>query len=234
LAVISVGDNPASLLYVQRKKEAAQRIGVKVKKYLLPKEVSEEEILRVIDSFNQDKKIDGILIQMPLPKGIPPDRIIRAISLEKDVDGFTLKSKFTSPFILAIWQALKATKENLNNKRVVALVNSDIFGKTLVNFLRKQGLESYYFTDSETGKIQVKKADILITALGQLDFIKGSMIKEGAILIDGGISKIDGKIKGDIDRESVKGKAKWLAPVPGGLGPMTVAFLLKNVVLSTK
>jgi methylenetetrahydrofolate dehydrogenase (NADP+)/methenyltetrahydrofolate cyclohydrolase len=243
LAVILVGDNPASRLYVQRKEEAAQRIGIEVKKYLLPKKVSEEEILKIIDSLNQDKEVDGILIQMPLPKGISPDRIIRAINPEKDVDGFLEESEFDSPFILAIWQALEATGEDLKNKKAVALVNSDVFGERLCRFLKRKGLKAEYFLgvhllkdlgeDLGVGLLK-KEANILITALGQSNFIKGSMIKQGVILIDGGISKKGKRVIGDVDFESVKEKAKWLSPVPGGLGPLTVAFLLKNVVLAAE
>jgi methylenetetrahydrofolate dehydrogenase (NADP+)/methenyltetrahydrofolate cyclohydrolase len=239
LAVILVGDNPASRLYVQRKEEAAQRIGIEVKKYLLPKKVSEEEILKIIDSLNQDKEVDGILIQMPLPKGISPDRIIRAINPEKDVDGFLEESEFDSPFILAIWQALEATGEDLKNKKAIALVNSDVFGERLCRFLKRKELKAEYFLGAQLLKdlgVQLlkKEANILITVLGQPNFIKGSMIRQGVILIDGGISKKGKRVIGDVDFESVKEKAKWLSPVPGGLGPLTVAFLLKNVVLAAE
>ena len=181
--------------------------------------------------LNDDRQVNGILVQLPLPKNISADRIIRAINPTKDVDGFTLKSKFDSPFILSIQQALKETKENLKGKRIIALVNSDVFGKALYRFfLKHESIRVEYITQDNKGK--TKQADVLITALGQPNLIKSSMIKDGAILIDGGISKIGGKTVGDIDRESVKEKAEWLAPVPGGLGPLTVTFLLKNVVLA--
>ncbi len=188
--------------------------------------------MEIIASLNQDSKIDGILVQLPLPRKISADKIIKEISPSKDVDGFVRGSHFESPFILAIWQALKETKENLKNKKAVALVNSDVFGQTLCCFLRKKGLRAAYV------KIWARRAqitaDILIAALGRPNFIKGSMVKDGVILIDGGIAQRRGKIVGDIDVESVSQKAKWLSPVPGGLGPMTVAYLLKNVVLATK
>jgi len=248
LAVILVGDDAASRLYVQKKEQAAQKIGIEIKKYNLSEQTSEKEILDLIGSLNQDKQINGILVQLPLPKGLSADRIIHAIALQKDVDGFLPKSKFDSPFILSIWQALQATKENLKNKKIVALVNSDVFGLALSRFLRKKGLKDVKYIkvrpfDSTTlpqDKVVVKrsdlklKVDILISVCGQANFIKGDMIKKGVILIDGGISKQNGKVVGDIDQESVKDKAKWLSPVPGGLGPMTVAFLLKNVVLAAK
>jgi len=231
LAVILVGDNPVSLLYVQKKEQAAQKIGIEIRKYNLSKQTSEKEILEIIDSLNQDSQINGILVQLPLPKNISADRIIQAIAPQKDVDGFTLKSKFDSPFILSIWQALEETKESLRDKKIIALVNSDVFGKALYRFFFEHELiRVEYITQGDKRKI--KQADVLITALGWPNLINNSMIKESAILIDGGINKVGGKTVGDVDSESVKEKAKWLAPMPGGLGPMTVAFLLKNIVLA--
>ena len=221
LAVILVGDNPASLLYVQRKEEAGQKIGIEIKKYNLPKQTSEKEILDLINSLNDDRQVNGILVQLPLPNHLAADKIIQAIRPTKDVDGFVKNSRFKSPFILAIERALQETSRDLTGKKAVALVNFDIFGQALKSQLKK--LE--FIKD-------LKKADIVITALGQPNCIKGDMIKEGVILIDGGISKQNGKVVGDIDQESVKDKAKWLSPVPGGLGPMTVAFLLKNLVIN--
>ncbi len=232
LAVILIGNNPASQLYLSLKEKAAREVGLEIKKYNLVSSISEKAILEIIASLNQDSKIDGILVQLPLPRKISADKIIKEISPSKDVDGFVRGSHFESPFILAIWQALKETKENLKNKKAVALVNSDVFGQTLCCFLRKKGLRAAYV------KIWARRAqitaDILIAALGRPNFIKGSMVKDGVILIDGGIAQRRGKIVGDIDVESVSQKAKWLSPVPGGLGPMTVAYLLKNVVLATK
>lgn len=219
LAVILVGHEPASLVYIQKKEQAAQKIGVEIKKYLLSEEVSEKEILDLIDSLNDDRQVSGILVQLPLPNHLAADRIIQAIRPAKDVDGFVKNSRFKSPFILAVERALQETSRDLTGKKAVALVNSNIFGQALKLQLKK--LE--FIKD-------LKKADIIITALGQPNCIKGDMIKEGVILIDGGISKQNGKVVGDIDQESVKDKAKWLSPVPGGLGPITVVFLLKNLV----
>ena len=167
---------------------------------------------------------------MPLPKHVSSDKIIQAINPKKDVDGFLLKSKFDSPFVLAIQKAINATGEDLNNKKIIALVNSDAFGKIVKRIIKADYLIGFikdYIND-------LKKADVIITALGQPNIIKSSMIKQNVILIDGGISKKNGRIVGDVDKKSVKEKAKWLSPVPGGIGPMTIAFLLKNVVLSIK
>ncbi len=223
LAVVLVGDDTASRLYVQKKEQTAQKIGVEMRKHFLSEKVSEKEILDLVDSLNQDKQVNGILIQLPLPNHLAADKIIQAIEPKKDVDGFVRGSQFKSPFILAIDRALQETGQDLIGKEAVLLVNSDTLSQALKSHLR----EIEFIED-------LKKADIIITALGQPQIIKGEMIKSGAILIDGGISKQNGKVVGDINRESVKDKAKWLSPVPGGLGPITVAFLLKNVVLAAK
>jgi len=232
LSVILVGNDPSSHLYVKMKEKVAQSIGVEIRKHVLSAQVSEEEILKLINSLNKDSKINGILVQMPLPENISLDRIIQAILPEKDVDGFLLESKFELPFILAIYEAIKSTKEDLKNKKILALVNSDIFGEKMSSFFIKQGLNLEYRLEVVDEAIGL--ADVLITALGQLEIIKENMIKQDAILIDGGISKKNGKIIGDIDVESVKKKAKWISPVPGGIGPLTVAFLMKNIIMTSR
>ena len=229
LAVILVGNNLASHLYVRIKEETGQSIGIEIEKHFLSNKTKEEEVIDLISSLNKDNRINGILVQLPLPQGLSTDRIIKEISIKKDIDGFLPESRFNSPFILAVYETIKATKENLKNKKIIALVNSDIFGESLYNFfLKHESVEIDYIKRCDENK--TKQADILITALGQPEIIKDNMIKKGVILIDGGISKINDKIIGDIDVESVKNKAKWLSPVPGGLGPLTVAFLFKNVI----
>lgn len=230
LAIILVGKNPSSLAYIRAKEKAASRIGVKVKKFFLSKESSESEIVKVIKELNNNLNINGILVQLPLPKGINPDKIIGKISSKKDIDGLLPDSSFNSPFILSIWEALKTTKENLKNKKILALVNSEIFGKKLSSFFKQKGLEISWDAGLFKAKNNLREADVVITALGKPNFIKSSMIKDNVILIDGGISQINGKVAGDIDAEDVKEKAKWLSPVPGGIGPITVAFLLKNLI----
>lgn len=219
LGVISVGDNPASYLYLERKEKTAQKVGIEIKKHILPKQISEKDLLDLIDSLNQDNQVNGILVQLPLPGNLTTDKIIQAISPDKDVDGFVKKSRFKSPFVLAIKRALEETNRDLTDKKAALLVNSDTFGQAL-----KLEFKKFEFTKD------LKKADVIITALGQPNLIKGSMIKKGVILIDGGISRVADKTIGDIDRKSVQGKAAWLTPVPGGLGPLTVAFLLKNII----
>ncbi len=234
LAIILANNDPASRLYVRIKEKTAKKIGVDFKKYLFSDKISEEEILEKIDILNQDNKINGILVQMPLSKEMSADRIIQRILPAKDVDGFLPQSKFNSPFILAIWEALKLTREKLKDKKILALVNSDIFGKNLCFFLKKKDLKINYLKPADFTKevSQFKKTDVLITALGKPNFINSAMIKKGSILIDGGISKKGNNILGDIDRNSVQKKAAWLSPSPGGVGPLTVAFLFKNLILA--
>ena len=235
LAIILIGHDPASEIYVSLKEKTAQKIGIEIKKYLLSDQTSENEILDIIGLLNKDNQVNGILVQFLLPKHISSEKIIQAINLEKDVDGFLSESKFDPPFIMAMWQAIKETKEDLKDKKTIALVNSDIFGKTLTEFLKTKNLKvEYVLSKSKTIEEETEQADILITAIGQPHFIKNSMIKKGAILIDGGISKKNGKIVGDVDIESIKKKAKWITSTPGGLGPITIALLLKNVVLVSK
>lgn len=222
LAVVLVGGNPASHLYTRKKEEAARKIGLKIRKYLLAERIPEKEILDLINSLNKDRQINGILVQLPLPNHLAVDKIIQIIKPAKDIDGFVKNSPCTPPFISAIGRALEATGENLKNKRAVALVNSETFAQALKSHLP----ELEFIKD-------LKKADIVISALGRPQYIKGSMIKRGVILIDGGVTKVDNRVVGDVDQESVRRKAGWLTPVPGGLGPLTVAFLMKNLVWLT-
>ncbi len=233
LAVILVGSDPASQIYLQKKEEAAEEAGIKIEKYLFSKNISEKEVLEAIGKINQNKKIDGLLIQLPLPQHLSSDRIIQAISARKDVDGLVGGSGFVSPFKRAILEALIQTGEKLKNKKAVALVNSELFGCSLKGFLKeKVGEIQYLIGPLDNFRKEIKEADIIITALGQPEIVKGEMVKEGVILIDGGISRKNGKIKGDINKRSIGEKAEWLAPVPGGVGPLTVFFLIKNVLLS--
>ncbi|OIO52857.1 MAG: bifunctional methylenetetrahydrofolate dehydrogenase/methenyltetrahydrofolate cyclohydrolase [Candidatus Portnoybacteria bacterium CG_4_8_14_3_um_filter_44_15] len=234
LGIILVGAEPSSCLYVKVKETAAKKIGVRVRKQILSGRAPESEILEVIESFNRDAQIDGILVQLPLPKEIPTDKIIRSIEPNKDVDGFLPESRFDSPFIAAIWQALKVSGENLKGKKILALVKSDIFGQRLTGFLSRKGLCCDYTIcqKPQDCPAALKIADIVITALGQPGFINAAMVNDGAVLIDGGTTRQGDKTIGDIDAESVSRKAKWLAPSPGGVGPITVALLLRNVVLA--
>ncbi len=176
--------------------------------------------------------MSGIIIQLPLPGRFNVDKIINKVTSRKDVDGFKNDTRFASPLISAILIALKNSAKNLKNKRILALVNSDIFGKSLKKSLAKARIKISY---SKKKSPKIKSADIIITALGSANFIKRKMIKDGVILIDAGIKVLgQNKVVGDIDRKSVVKKASFLTPVPGGIGPLTVALLLKNVYLAAR
>lgn len=233
LAVISVGSDPASRLFIKNKKKAAQKIEIKVFHYKFKASVKEKAVLERIRKLNADRNVNGIIVQLPLPGKLNTTRVISQISFKKDVDGFRKKSGFSSPLISGILIALKNSSRNLRKGKVIALVNSDIFGKTLEASLKKKGIKITYLKNRKSSKI--KSADILITVLGKPGLIKGKMVKDGVALIDAGIT-VRGKnrVIGDVDRESVTEKASFLTPVPGGIGPLNVALLLKNVYLSSR
>jgi len=250
LAVILVGEDEASGLYLKLKKEAGARIGIKVQEYLFALNTKEEEIISKIKALNEDKKTQGIIVQLPLPGMLNPDRVIAAISFKKDVDGFRNENnrfslsrdkkepRFSPVLPSAILVALSAAlKKNLKDKKIVALVNSEVFGQALKEVLEKAGAQINCLVRKACVIMgvqnEVKEADVLISVCGCPRFIRGDMIKEGVILIDAGITRYsDGKVVGDIDSESVAPKAAFLTPVPGGIGPLTVALLLRNVYLA--
>jgi methylenetetrahydrofolate dehydrogenase (NADP+)/methenyltetrahydrofolate cyclohydrolase len=230
LAVISVGKNPASELFIRNKKRAAKKIGIEVLRYKLSKE---KEVIQKIKNINSNKSINGIIVQLPLPRTFNTGKIIREINPRKDVDGFRKNTPFLSPLISSILIALRKSTKKLKGKKIFALVNSDIFGKTLKKYLKKENISINYLKNEKNHRI--KSADILITVLGAPNLIKEKMLKKGVILIDAGISVIGkNKVIGDIDRKSVQNKASFLSPVPGGIGPLTIALLLKNVYLASK
>lgn len=233
LAVISVGKDPASELFIRNKKIAAERIGIEVLHCKFNSKTKEREIIRQIEILNKDKEIKGIIVQLPLPSGLKAGKITGKISLHKDVDGFRKKTNFSSPLISVILIALRDSTKNLKAKKIIALVNSDFFGNVLESSLKKERIKINYLKDRKSSKI--KSADVIITVCGSPNFIKGDMIKKGVVLIDAGIVVLKNKkVVGDVDRKSVAGKASFLTPVPGGLGPLTVALLLKNVYYAAK
>jgi len=260
LAIISIEPDFSSKLYVRLKQEAAKKIGVQTIVYRFTKNDKEEKIIRKIKNINSDSSIDGIIVQLPIPKKFNENRIILSIDPRKDVDGFHQKNRMLlkrgDPYFLpvlpsVIFFALKVAcikdirlssgetfveRKRKKSKRIVALVNSDIFGNTLKDFFKREGVEINYFIKSKYSASQVKEiiqnADTVISVLGCPRFINRNMIKNGVILIDAGISRCKKKTVGDVDRQSVEGRASFLTPVPGGLGPLTVALLLKNVTLS--
>jgi methylenetetrahydrofolate dehydrogenase (NADP+)/methenyltetrahydrofolate cyclohydrolase len=238
LAVISVGDDPASKLFIRNKKRAVKRIGMKVLCSKFKKKVKGKEIIQKIILLNKDSSVNGIIVQLPLPKKFRAEDVTREINLRKDVDGFQEKTFFPSPLISAVLIALRQSTRNLRNKDIVALVNSDIFGQTLKKKLAKERIKIKYILRKKlTGKKlgeKLRKADAVITVCGCPKLIKKGMIKKRAVLIDAGITVFRGKVVGDVDKEGISEKASFLTPVPGGLGPLTVALLLKNVYSAQK
>lgn len=241
LAIVLVGNDEPSLIYVRNKQKAAAQIGLQSQLYHMDEDTSEEELLNVIAKLNADKQINGIIVQLPLPKQLNTNRIINAISPLKDVDGFhpyntgMLQNNEQPYFIaatpLGVMKLIKSVNQNLSGKNVVLIGASLIVGRPLATLLLNQEC-TVSITHAQTKNIKelTTKADILVAACGVAKLVKADWIKENAILIDVGINRNSGKLCGDIDFEDVKEKAGAITPVPGGVGPMTIAMLLSNTV----
>ena len=241
LAIVLVGNDEPSLIYVRNKQKAAAQIGLQSQLYHMDEDTSEEELLNVIAKLNADKQINGIIVQLPLPKQLNTNRIINAISPLKDVDGFhpyntgMLQNNEQPYFIaatpLGVMKLIKSVNQNLSGKNVVLIGASLIVGRPLATLLLNQEC-TVSITHAQTKNIKelTTKADILVAACGVAKLVKADWIKENAILIDVGINRDSGKLCGDIDFEDVKEKAGAITPVPGGVGPMTIAMLLSNTV----
>ncbi len=225
LAIILVGEREDSKIYVNLKQKEGKRIGVDTHLYHLDADVSEKELFDVINFLNKDILIDGILIQLPLPPKFNADKIIAALDPFKDVDGFhpNHPNYLVSPVLASVSACLEEIKMSGDKKTACILYNSDIFGRGLEDVAKKQG-----FIICEKDKIG--EADLIVTALGEPNKIKKEMVKEGVVVIDIGISKVGDKVYGDADYEDLKNKASYITPVPGGIGPMTIAFLFQNVL----
>jgi methylenetetrahydrofolate dehydrogenase (NADP+)/methenyltetrahydrofolate cyclohydrolase len=245
LSVILIGNNPSSETYVKAKFKACHEVGIETELYRLEDSTSEESVIKLIYKLNNDPTIDAILVQLPLPKHWNNRKIMEAISAEKDVDGFhpinsgrLLQGDLTAVIPCTpkgILTLLNYYKIPLNGKHVVILGRSLIVGKPLANLLSLNHPELNSTTTLCHSKTQflshiTQTADILIAAMGSPEFVKASMIKEGAVVIDVGIQKIEGKIIGDVDFQDVSNKTSFITPVPGGVGPMTISTLLKNVL----
>lgn len=241
LAVILVGENKASKVYVGLKKKAAKAVGINFYLHKFSEKEKEEAVIGKIKELNEDKKINGIIVQLPLPKKFKTQKIIDAISPEKDADGFHPENirkylrggKVPMPvFPRAIARLLESTRLNFKNKKGVMIANSAIFGKVMKFSLGKKGIKTQIILKQILSKFdfdKIKKADVLITAVGKQKLINGDMVKKNVVIIDGGIIKKGKKVLGDVDFESVKNKVSYIAPVPGGVGPVTIACLLENV-----
>lgn len=241
LAVVQVGNNPASTVYVNNKKKACAYIGIRSESYELPETITERELLELVERLNADEKVNGILVQLPLPKTLNEDKILRAISPEKDVDGFHPVSVgrlwlgekgFLSCTPAGIIQLLKRSGISIEGKECVVVGRSNIVGKPMAALLlRENATVTIAHSKTRNLKEVTKRADILIAAVGQQQMIDDTYIKEGAVVIDVGMHRdAQNKLCGDVDFEKVKDKASAITPVPGGVGPMTIAMLMNNCV----
>lgn len=241
LAVILIGNDKASHLYVNLKRKAAQKIGIKFQLVRFSEKVKEEEIIQKIKELNADKKISGIIVQLPLSKKLSTQKIIDAIDLQKDVDGFSSKNNASLQpvFPQAIIEMLSAIFLKVpfrKEARAVVIANSEIFGEVMVDTLKKKKISGEYILSNKLKESikKIQEADIIISAVGKPGLITDKMIKKDAIIIDGGITKKGKKVFGDVDFKSVKNVASYITPVPGGVGPVTIACLLKNTYLAIK
>lgn len=245
LAVIQVGDDPASTVYVRNKRKACDYIGIVSLSYKMPEETTEEELLSLIDKLNNNSKVNGILVQLPLAKHINEDTIIQSISVEKDVDGFHPESVgklsigqkgFISCTPAGIIQLLKRHDISIEGKECVIIGRSNIVGKPMAMLmLRENATVTVCHSRTKNLKETAKRADILITALGSPKFINKEYIKEGAVIVDVGMNRDEeGKLCGDVDYEDVLSHVSAITPVPGGVGPMTIAMLMSNCVDTVK
>ena len=243
LAVIQVGNNPASTVYVGNKKKACEYVGIKSLAYELPEETTEKELLELIESLNERADVNGILVQLPLPSHIDEDKVIKTITPSKDVDGFHPQSVgalsigqpgFVSCTPAGIIQLLKRSDIEIDGKECVIIGRSNIVGKPMAMLLlRENGTVTVCHSHTPDLKAVAKRADILVVAIGKSKFVDAEYVKEGATVIDVGMDRDEnGKLCGDVDFESVKDVAGAITPVPGGVGPMTIAMLMNNCVES--
>lgn len=241
LAVIQVGNDPASSVYVGNKKKACEYIGIKSLAYELTEDTTEEEILHLIDELNKNPKVHGILCQLPLPKHIDEDKVIKAISPEKDVDGFHPQNVgaltigqpgFVSCTPAGIIELLKRSNIEISGKNCVIIGRSNIVGKPMaLLMLRENATVTICHSKTQNLKEICKQADILIVAIGKPQFVDSEYVKDGAVVIDVGIHRDENnKLCGDVDYDSVEPKASYITPVPGGVGPMTISMLMNNCV----
>ena len=240
LGVILVGNDPCSELYVKLKQKAAQKVGINFNLYNFDEDIRQEEILETIEWLNKDEEIDAILIQLPLPKHLDTSAIIKSINPKKDVDGFhpeNIKAYLNNEetivpgLSMGIAQLLQSTQENLSKKECSIIARSKEFTQTLKHTLKAFDINSSIINpDDKNALDKIDSADIVITASGKPNWIQSKNIKDHSILIDVGTTQVKEKTIGDIDFESCSKKADWITPVPGGVGPMTVAMLLKNTI----
>ena len=245
LAVVQVGQDPASCVYVNNKKRACAYIGIRSEAYELSETVEEEELLALVEKLNQDGHVNGILVQLPLPAHIDEDKVIRAISPDKDVDGFHPVSVgklwigepgFLSCTPAGIIQLLKRSGISIDGKECVIVGRSNIVGKPMAALLlREHATVTVAHSHTRDLKEITKRADILIVAMGKRRFIGADYVKDGAVVIDVGMHRDEnGRLCGDADFASVEPRASYITPVPGGVGPMTRACLMRNILTAAR
>ena len=245
LAVIMVGNDSASQIYVKNKSKACDEIGVEFEEYLLPEDTKQEDLINLIEGLNNKKEINGILLQSPIPKELDINEAFRAILPEKDVDGFHPinvgklslgQDTFISCTPAGIIKILEEYNINIEGKNAVVIGRSNIVGKPMSQcLLNKNATVTICHSKTRDLPSITKNADILVAAIGKPEFVTEEMVKEGAVVIDVGINRMpDGKLKGDVDFENVSKKVEYITSVPGGVGPMTIAMLMSNLVKAAK
>jgi methylenetetrahydrofolate dehydrogenase (NADP+)/methenyltetrahydrofolate cyclohydrolase len=244
LAIVQVGNDPASEVYVGKKVDKAKELGLFAKRVPMTISVSFEQVAEAIKKLNEDNTIHGMIVQMPLPPQLDPVKVMELINPEKDVDGFSSvnqgrlfagKPYFIPATPKGIMEIIKSIGVKVSGKNAVVVGRSNIVGKPIAALLLQEDA-TVTICHSKTKNLAgiTAKADILISAVGKPKLIKGNMVKKGAIVIDVGTTKKDGKLVGDVDFENVKKKAAWITPVPGGVGPMTIVSLMQNTITAAK
>ncbi len=245
LAVVIVGNDPASRVYVNNKKKACEAVGFQSFEYALPEETTQEELLELVETLNNDPKVNGILVQLPVPKQIDDTAIINAIAPEKDVDAFHPENvgrimigdyAFLPCTPAGVMELIDSTGVEIAGKKCVVIGRSNIVGKPMAMLLlHRSGTVTICHSRTQDLPSVTREADILVAAVGRANFVTADMVKEGAVVIDVGINRLDnGKLCGDVDFAAVEPKASWITPVPGGAGPMTIAMLMKNTLTAMK
>ncbi|MBQ8781038.1 MAG: bifunctional methylenetetrahydrofolate dehydrogenase/methenyltetrahydrofolate cyclohydrolase FolD [Oscillospiraceae bacterium] len=245
LAVVIVGDNPASRVYVNNKKKACAEVGFTSYEYALPQETTQEELLELVNKLNNDDKVNGILVQLPLPKQIDENAVINAIRPDKDVDAFHPANvghimigdfSFLPCTPAGVMEMLAQSGIDVEGKECVVIGRSNIVGKPMAMLLlHKNATVTICHSRTKNLAEVCRKADVLVAAVGRANFVTPDMIKEGAVVIDVGMNRLEnGKLCGDVDYNACFEKASYITPVPGGVGPMTIAMLMKNTLTSAK
>ncbi len=245
LAVVIVGNDPASRVYVNNKKKACELCGIMSYEYALPEETTEEQLLELIDALNEDRNVNGILVQLPLPKGLPEEKVIARISPKKDVDAFHAVNvgkimignySFLPCTPAGCMELIHSTGIEVSGKNCVVIGRSNIVGKPMAMLLlHENGTVTICHSRTKNLAEIASQADILVAAVGKPNFVTADMVKPGAVVIDVGINRLEnGKLCGDVKFDEVSEKAGYITPVPGGVGPMTIAMLMKNTLTAAK